>query len=161
VKQLNDELGDGNPARAHTHLFDNLIDGLEVLKPATLPADHLGPGKKWGAVMDEMYDRGNALECIGMSIVVEIVGKQADCFAADEFRRQPLVPDSVLEWLHLHEELEEEHADESLELARLVQRDEAAYAAVARGAHACTAACWGFAKDMYALCYGAPPPAHH
>ena len=92
----------------------------------------------------------------------EIIGKQGDSFMGDEFRRQKAVhksiPPAALEWLTIHEELELEHSDESMELAELVPADPKAIASAWRGARDCGAACWTVLDGMYKLCYGAETP---
>jgi pyrroloquinoline quinone (PQQ) biosynthesis protein C len=86
-------------------------------------------------------------------MVIEIFGKQVDCFVANQFRRQKDVPPAALTWLHLHENLELEHAEESLDLARLVPDTDAAREAVWRGARAVADAGWEFFDNMYRACW--------
>ncbi len=156
AKQLNDELGDGDASRAHYLLFDHLIDGLEPFRPAVVPDDLLGPGRAWSRRLEELYLKGSNHEGIGAAIVIEIVGKQADCFMGDEFRRQSAVSAESLEWMNLHEVLEQEHSNESMEIAHLVPHEGQALEAVWRGARECGASCWAFLDAMYRVCYGAP-----
>ncbi len=154
AKQLNDELGDGDASRAHILLFDRLIAGLDVYRPAELPAELLAPGEEWSRRLEDIYSQRDAYEGVGAAMVIEIIGRQADCFIGDEFRRQEIVPKAALEWLDLHEMLEQEHSSESLDLARLVPHEGEALAAAWRGARDCGTCCWAFADGMYQLCYG-------
>ncbi|HVJ89846.1 MAG TPA: hypothetical protein VM580_08575, partial [Labilithrix sp.] len=103
--------------------------------------------------LEDIYIAGDAYEGVGAAMVIELIGRQADCFVADEFRRQTKVPRSALTWLDLHEELEVEHSSESLDLARLVPRDARAMALTWQGAGKCAAATWAFMSDMYRLLY--------
>jgi pyrroloquinoline quinone (PQQ) biosynthesis protein C len=90
---------------------------------------------------------------VGAAMVIEIFGKQVDRFVADQFRRQRQVAPDSLTWLHLHENLELEHAEESLDLARLVPATPEAHAAVARGARQVFEAGWRFFDHMYRACW--------
>jgi pyrroloquinoline quinone (PQQ) biosynthesis protein C len=156
-KQLNDELGDGDPARAHSCLFDEMIDGVgslpdEIVRPHVRRS--IGPGRILGERLQALYTQASALAGVGAAMVIEIIGKHADCFLGDEFRRQTQVPRSSLAWLDLHEQLEQEHSAESLDLAGFIPQDEESLRAVWAGAQECAAANWQFLDHMYELCYG-------
>ena len=157
AKQLNDELGDGDYTRAHALLFDNFVNGLDSFKPAVVPKDLVEPGKELSRRLEDIYVKRDAFEGVGAAMVIEIIGKQGDTFMGDEFRRQQAIhksiPPAALEWLTIHEELELEHSDESMELAELVPRDPKAIASAWSGARDCGAACWTVLDGMYRLCY--------
>ncbi len=80
-------------------------------------------------------------------------GEQVERWVSYQFRRQQAVAPDTLTWLHLHENLELEHAEESIDLARLVPATEAAQAAVARGARQVFDAGWLFFDHMYRACW--------
>lgn len=156
--QLSAELGDGDPSRTHAILFDNLVAGLGPLKPAVMPADMLAPGRTMSSCLEQLYVHRDAIEGVGATLVIEILGKQADCFIADEFRRQEIVPPAALEWLTVHETLELEHASESMDLAGFIPSTESAREAAWRGARGCGDAAWAFLDGMYRLCFVEPTP---
>jgi DMATS type aromatic prenyltransferase len=143
AKQLNDELGDGDFTRAHRGLFERMF---EVLAPWAPPETEevLAPGFALGEELE--------YEGVGASLVVEVYGKQVDTVIADQFRRQTQIPPSALEWLHLHENLEVEHADESMDIARLIPSGAGSEAAW-RGAKAVATASRAFFDALYRQCY--------
>jgi DMATS type aromatic prenyltransferase len=153
AKQLDEELGEGDYTRAHLVLFDQLLAGLQSFRPLHVDDVDLEPGRVLADRLEVPYSDPDGNVGVGASMVIEIFGKQVDRFVADQFRRQSIVPDVVLTWLHLHERLELTHADESLALARLVPSSDEAYAAVWRGARAVADAGWEFFDGMYRACY--------
>jgi pyrroloquinoline quinone (PQQ) biosynthesis protein C len=74
-----------------------------------------------------------------------------DHCVGDQIRRQEALSDEVLRWLHLHETLEMDHADDSRDLALLVPDDAGSQRAVETGARAQWNALWGFLTDVHAL----------
>jgi DMATS type aromatic prenyltransferase len=60
--QLNDELGNGDASRAHALLFDNLVAGLDPLKPAVIPDDVLAPGRELSRRLEDLYVNRDAVE---------------------------------------------------------------------------------------------------
>ncbi|WP_257457375.1 tryptophan dimethylallyltransferase family protein [Archangium lipolyticum] len=151
AKQLNDELGNGDFTRAHRGLFERMF---EVLAPWAPPETEevLAPGHALGAELERCYVSAEPYEGVGASLVVEVYGKQVDTFVADQFRRQKEIPPSALEWLHLHETLEVEHASESMDIARLIPTGPASEAAW-RGARAVATASRAFFDALYRACY--------
>jgi len=151
AKQLNDELGGGDFTRAHRGLFERMC---EVLAPWAPPEtdEVLAPGRRLGAELERCYVKAEQYEGVGASLVAEVYGKQVDTFLADQLRRQDQLPAAELEWLHLHEALEVEHADESLDIARLIPTGEASQAAW-RGAKAVATAARAFFDTLYRQCY--------
>ncbi|WP_309890980.1 iron-containing redox enzyme family protein [Archangium sp.] len=151
AKQLNDELGNGDYTRAHRGLFERM---LGVVAPWAPPEtdEVLAPGRVLGAELERCYVKAEQYEGVGASLVAEVYGKQVDTFLADQFRRQSQLPPAELEWLHLHEALEVEHADESLDIARLIPTGEASEAAW-RGAKAVSTAARAFFDTLYRQCY--------
>lgn len=156
-KQLNDELGDGDATRAHAPLFDVFIEGLDSFRPKVIPPGLLEPGNELSQRLENIYVKSDPFVGVGSAMVIEIIGKQGDTFMGDEFRRQKAIhksiPPAALEWLDLHEKLELEHSDESLDLARLVPADPQAIASAWSGARECGAACWAVLDGLYRLSY--------
>lgn len=153
AKQLNDELGDGDFSRAHRGLFERMIEGLAPWRPADFTEESADPGREFGRELERLYVTADPDEGVGASFVVEIGGKQVDTFIAEEFRRQHAVAPETLTWLHLHEELEVEHVDEAMSLAKLAPASGPRLEAMRRGAQAVADAAWRFFDAMYRQCY--------
>jgi DMATS type aromatic prenyltransferase len=152
AKQLNDELGNGDITRAHRVLFQRITKALAPWSPA-VSEDLVAPGRALGEVIEACYVSGDPYQGVGASLVVEVGGKQVDIFIADEFRRQTLIPPSDLEWLHLHETLELEHVDESVELAGLIPSDGEGLEAAWRGGIAIGDAARRYFDALYRMLY--------
>jgi DMATS type aromatic prenyltransferase len=153
AKQLNDELGNGDPQRTHKLLFEEFAAGLSSRIGVQPSTGVLEPGRRFGAVQDDVYLTRSAYEGLGATLIMEVLGKQGDLTLGRLLRRAPEpLPDSVMEWLVLHEELEFAHVDESFELARMLPSGTKASLAV-RGAEEIGRAGWAFLDDMYRLCF--------
>jgi DMATS type aromatic prenyltransferase len=153
AKQLDEELGEGDYTKAHIILFDDMLAGLSAYKPATVDALDYEAGRVLEQQLEVPYADPDGHVGVGAAMVIEVFGKQVDRFVADQFRRQQAVAPDTLTWLHLHENLELEHAEESVDLARLVPATEEAQAAVARGARQVFDAGWLFFDHMYRACW--------
>lgn len=132
-KQLSDELGEGDPARAHRGLFQRMLADLESCAPPGDREQWLAPGRWFKERLAEHYLGRPVLESVGAALVAEVYGKQIDQAIGDVLRRQSELDVSKLTWLVLHETLEEEHADESAEIARTAPQDAESRAAMCRG----------------------------
>lgn len=153
AKQLNDELGDGDPERTHKLLFEKFAGGLASRIPEARCDSLLGPGRAYGAAQEELYVNRSPYEGLGATLVMEVLGKQADLKLGELLRRaDEQLPDAVLEWLVLHEELEHDHVDESFELSRLIPHGKKSQLAV-RGAKEVAGAAWSFLDELYALTF--------
>ncbi|CAN5801694.1 hypothetical protein BH09MYX1_BH09MYX1_45420 [soil metagenome] len=150
AKQLNDELGNGDITRAHRVLFEKITTALKPWLPSTIEAD-TAPGRAFGKVLERCYVEDDPFGGVGAALLVEVGGKQVDTFIGDEFRRQTTIPPSELEWLHLHEELEIEHADEAMDLAKLIP--ESSHAAAWRGGMAIGDAARDYFDALYRRYY--------
>jgi pyrroloquinoline quinone (PQQ) biosynthesis protein C len=150
--QLDDELGNGDPQRAHVRLFQTMMDQLAAFRPATIDDAMWQPGRNFDANLRACYEAEDAWEAVGAVMVGEVFGKQIDLFLGAQLRRQSAIDAESLEWLVLHERLEVEHAADSAELAGLVTSDD--FAAVWRGAQRAGAAGRAFLDDLYTACYG-------
>ena len=153
AEQLYEELGSGDYTRTHRRLFVRLLETLAPWSPATITPEMSTPGINLSERLEAVYFDPHPYAGVGAAIVIELLGKQVDVFIAAQFRRQQVVPMSSLEWLTQHETLELDHADESHDLATLIERDDDRIAAW-RGGHAVHAAGWLFFDDMYRLCFG-------
>jgi hypothetical protein len=101
--------------------------------------------------MEEVYSDPNPYIGVGAAIIMEIRGKQFDICVGKEFRRTK-VELSSCEWLTMHEELELDHAEESLTLARLIPGSNEMIEAVRRGADRTNTALTNFLNGVYQLC---------
>lgn len=136
AKQLDDELGGGDPSQAHRILFQKMLADLEPYAPAGDREKWLAPGRWIAERLAEHYLKRPVLEAVGAALVAEVYGKQIDQAIGDLLRRQTALDVSKLTWLVLHEELEEEHADESAQVARMAPQDAESRAAMCRGIEA-------------------------
>lgn len=153
AKQLNDEMGDGDFSRAHRGLFERMLENLAAFRPAGFGDAHTAPGRELGRELERLYVEADPDEGLGASLITEIYGKQVDTFVAGEFRRQRAVEPEALEWLVLHEQLEIDHADESMSLARMLPEGGPALEAAWRGATALADAAWRFFDEMYRVSF--------
>jgi DMATS type aromatic prenyltransferase len=154
TKQLNEELGNGDPSMIHLVLFDRLFLALEPHKPASVTEQMLAPGHELGQQLDALFFDSNPSVGVGAAIVMEIRGKQIDQFMEKEFVTRTTIDRSSLEWLHLHAEIEIEHANESLDLARLIVNSDGDDWAAMKGAKMTADAMWNFCNGMYRVCFG-------
>jgi len=150
--QLDDELGNGDPTRAHVGLFAAMMERLSAWKPASVGERLLQPGRMFEQNLRAVYDASDAWEAVGAVMVGEVFGKQIDLFLGQQFRRQREIDTEQLTWLTLHEQLEVEHAEDSSELAALVPNS--ALPALWRGAQRAGWAGRTFLDDLYLACYG-------
>ncbi|MBX3155172.1 MAG: iron-containing redox enzyme family protein [Deltaproteobacteria bacterium] len=153
AKQLDDELGRGDPTQAHRVLFQRMLADLE---PYAAPGDRdalVMPGRRFAQGLARNYLDRPELEAIGGTLVAEVYGKQVDQVVGALLRRQTELDPAKLTWLVLHETLEEEHADESLELARMLPTDEASQAAACRGAEELAALGMRYFDDIYEVVF--------
>jgi DMATS type aromatic prenyltransferase len=153
AKQLNDELGDGDPARAHRGLFQTMLADLE---PYALPGDRdalLAPGRRFAQGLAHNYLERPWLEAVGGSLVAEVYGKQVDQLIGALLRRRREIDAASLTWLVLHETLEEDHASESVDLARMTPPTAEARAAICRGAEELAALGMRYFDELYEVVF--------
>ena len=152
AKQLNDELGNGDFNGAHKSLFAKLMGALEPWRSSLDEAVVHAPGRALRRELERLYFEAEPSEGVGATLLVEVYGKHVDQFLGDEFRRQDVVGGESLAWLTLHEDLEVDHADDSLTLAELLPEG-AARAAAVRGAEAVAGASRAYFDALYELCF--------
>lgn len=157
AKQLDDELGGGDPANAHRALFQRMLADLE---PYAAPGDRaalLAPGRRFAEGLAYNYLERPWLEGVGGSLVAEVYGKQVDQVLGALLRRHrdggTAFDPAQLTWLVLHETLEEEHASEALDLARMTPPTQDARAAMCRGAEDLAALGMRYFDDLYAVVF--------
>jgi DMATS type aromatic prenyltransferase len=153
VKQLNDELGEGDFSKAHKAMFRRLVDAVV---PHRLPGDDatlLAPGREFGRKLGVLLFDPDDYVTLGALMMIEVYGAQTDVRLGTEFRRQMQIDGDSLQWLHLHETLEVDHAGDSLRLANLVPPGGAALEATWRGAYGVVAAAQEYFNALYAICY--------
>lgn len=147
AKQLNDELGNGDFTKTHRVLFDQLLAGLEPWRPATVTPEMMAPGREFNRRLEAVYSDPREYVGIGAAMAIEVLGKQIDSRIADELRREQKLTPTAMTWLTLHEELEIDHANESMDMAHLVPP--AQLEAAWRGAEGVATAFWDFFDAMY------------
>ena len=153
TKQLNEELGNGNIAHVHRKLFDRLILALEPHKPQTVSENVLTPGHELSESLEVLYSEPNVYVGVGAAIMMEICGKQIDETMGKEFTTRTNMDRSSLLWLHIHEEVEVEHTDEAIELARIIGNSDGDKEAARQGIEMTATAMWSFFNGMYRVCF--------
>ncbi len=153
ANQLNEELGNGNIEHNHKKLFDRLIANIEHWKIESFTEAMLIPGKEFSQRLDKIYSApdSNPYEGVGAGILMEIQAEQFDQCLANECRKTD-IDLSAITWLILHEEIEADHADESVVIARLADDSPGGLAAIEGSRNARTAS-WKLLDDLYRLCY--------
>jgi DMATS type aromatic prenyltransferase len=152
TKQLNDELGNGDINRIHRKLFDRLMNAIEPWRMPSFTEKMLTPGREFSQRLEEIYSETNPYVGVGAAMVMEIHGKQFDLCLGNEFRKTTVDRDEI-SWLTLHEELEIDHADESLVLANFVGDSAARVSDASKGARKTYLASWSFLDALYELCF--------
>ena len=150
AKQLNDELGNGDPQQIHSLLLDRFIGGLEPWRPShARREDLLEPGRKLAFSGAKPFFTDEIFEALGALMVGEIFAKKMDHCVGDQVRRQNAIPQEALRWLILHETLEMDHANDSRDLALLVPDNDLCQKAALIGARAQWEALWDFLTDVH------------
>ena len=152
AKQLNEELGNGDISHIHQKMFDQFLLGLEPHKPQLVRPEMLAPGCKLSQDLEMLYSDPNPYVGVGAAIVMEIRGEQRDEIVNKELARTTL-DSSVSSWFYLHGELEADHADEVMTLARQLDDSNGDKAAVMQGLELTSAALWDFCNGMYRVCF--------
>jgi DMATS type aromatic prenyltransferase len=156
AKQLNDELGNGDVERIHRKLFDRLMTAIEPWRIESRPENMLMPGQEISDLFEEIYLHSNPYVGVGSIIVAEIYAKQFDICLGNELRKTN-VDRAEIKWVTIHEELEIEHANESILLARFVADSEEGVIAARQGIEKTRLASWRFLDGLYRLCYDTLP----
>jgi pyrroloquinoline quinone (PQQ) biosynthesis protein C len=146
AKQLNDELGNGDPNRIHSLLLDRFLLGLEPWRCTELEeARLLAPGRRLAEESGRIFlHAAEPYEAVGALLVGEIFAEKMDHCVGDEIRRQHALSEDTLHWLTLHETLESDHAGDSSAIAELVPTSGPSSEAAWRGAVAQWDVLWRF-----------------
>ena len=148
AKQLDDELGHGDPTRIHSLLLARFTGALERWRFALPDELALAPGRRLAEQMVQPFYAHDPYEGVGALMAGEIFARKMDFCLGDQLRRQTLLSAEEMIWLTIHEQLEIDHADDSGSLAELVPRQGPALAATWRGAEAQWSCLWGFLDDL-------------
>jgi DMATS type aromatic prenyltransferase len=153
AKQLNEELGNGDVSQVHRKIFENLIISLESHKPQELKEEMLLPGQRLSECLETLYSDSNPSIGLGAAIMMEVRGKQRDEVVGKELARTSM-DCNALSGFHLHGELEKDHAEEVIDLARSIDNSsDCDRIAVLQGAEITSVALWDFCNDMYRVCF--------
>jgi DMATS type aromatic prenyltransferase len=154
ANQLNEELGNGDISQIHRKIFDQLTLALEPYKPQLTTQEMLAPGSKLSQCLEALYSDSNPYIGVGAAIVMEVRGEQRDEIVTKELVRTTL-DSSVLSCFYRHGELETEHADEVMQLARMIDNSDGDMdkSAVLQGLEMTSDALWDFCNGMYRVCY--------
>jgi DMATS type aromatic prenyltransferase len=156
ANQLNEELGDGNIERIHKKLYAQLINNIEPWRMKCFSEEMLIPGEKFSQSWEDIYAEPNPYTAVGAAILMEIQAKQFDLCLGKEFRKTDIEL-SKIKWLILHEEVEVDHADETLFISRFIDDTQQGVEAAIDGSRKARAASWKFLDGIYRLCYGILP----
>jgi DMATS type aromatic prenyltransferase len=151
-KQLNEELGNGNVSHVHKEIFNRFIVGLQPHKPENVTTKMLAPGFKLSQDLEALYCNPNPYVGVGAAILMEVRGVQRDEIVNKELARTTL-DSSVSSWFYLHGELESDHADEVMNLARQIDNSDGDKGAVLQGLEMTSNALWDFCNGMYRACF--------
>jgi hypothetical protein len=150
---LNDEMGDGDYAHAHHHLFARIVEGLETWKLPDAPEALFAPGRWMRERLAEAYGNPDPSFGLGVTIAMEVFGDQANLAVMQQLKRGDALTTSPLKWLTVHQGQESEHADGTLALARLLPAEGPALEAAWRGARRVQTLFDQFFNAMYRVCY--------
>lgn len=154
TKQLHHELGEGDITQIHNNMLKNLITALEPWQPANFTEDWLEPGRKMGKDVEQLFVSVEpAYVGIGALMVGEICAEQIQLCLGNAIRRQNVIEPSALKWITLHEDLEADHADDSLILAGLVPNTNEALKALWQGGDAMYNAFTTLLDELYRIVY--------
>jgi hypothetical protein len=92
------------------------------------------------------------MESVGGTLIMEVFGKQVDQAIGTLLRRQSKLDVGKLTWLVMHEELEEDHADESVLLARMTPPE--LEPDMCRGAEDLADLGFAYLDDLYGVIFG-------
>ena len=152
VKQLNDELGDGNPECMHTVLFDQMMAAITCWKPPRFDDAAIAAAHWLHRGLDEHFCNPDVYRALGASMAGEIFAKKFDALLYELVLKQHDIDPASLRWLTLHVELELDHADDSLALADLIPRRASALASVGQGAQSAWAMFMSYVDRLELAC---------
>lgn len=155
AQQLSDELGNGNPDRRHSLLFDRLLSGLEPWAPRDSRTLIEALGHDLQTRAEQHFLSQDPNEAVGALIASEICAEEFDTFLGKEFARQSHLLPRDLAWVAVHTELEPAHAEDSSRIAHFLSGEESLSAAL-RGAVGTFVTAWTYLDSLYTLCFATP-----
>jgi DMATS type aromatic prenyltransferase len=152
VKQLNDELGNGDIDAIHIKLFERLMSAIDSWKIESCSDTMFIPGQEFSQRLEEIYSDSNPYIGLGAAILLEIYGEQFDPWLGNELRRTNINPSDMI-WVTLHEELEVDHADESLVMIRFIAESKENEETAKKGIEKAFIASKQLLDGLYRRCY--------
>jgi DMATS type aromatic prenyltransferase len=153
AKQLNDELGNGNIDHIHVKLYERLVSAVYSWKITSFNEKMLIHGQEFSHRLEEIYTDSNPYMGLGAAIALEFYGEQFNPWLGGELRRTNIDSSDMI-WVTLHEELEVDHADESLVIVRFISESEENIAAAIQGMEKVSIASWKLFNGLYNIFYG-------
>jgi heme oxygenase-like protein len=149
AKQLNGELGDGDPSRTHLVLYQRAIGLLEPFQPA-LPVDEATtPGQRFVQNAERYFCSTDPYEALGAVMAGEVYGSQFFAWLGEALARQSRVDTYSLDWFGAHETLEIEHAGDSAVIGEFLDDEPARRESIWRGALGIDWAIKSFLDDLH------------
>lgn len=150
ARQLNEELGNGDINQAHSHLMMSFLEALNTLRPPEFDESRLDSGRHLGVQLAKHYMSEDGLEGLGALMAGENCANQIIGAVASLLKTQPYELDSKkIYWLTQHNEIEGDHAEESIILARLVPDTPGNIESVYRGVMGVHTALWRSLDELY------------
>jgi DMATS type aromatic prenyltransferase len=159
VKQLNDELGNGDIDAIHIKLFERLMSAIDSWKIESCSENMFIPGQEFSQKLEEIYLVSDPYIGLGAAILLEIYGEQFDPWLGKELRRTNINPSDMI-WVTLHEELEVDHADESIVMIRFIAESKENEEKAKKGIEKAFLASQQLLDGLYRLCYVLPRNTH-
>lgn len=156
ARQLNEELGNGDINQAHSHLMMSFLEAIDLLRPPEFDESRLDSGRQLGVQLTKHYMSEDGLEGLGALMAGENCTNQIIGAVASFLKTQPYQLDSKkTHWLTQHNEIESDHAEKSILLARLVPDTPGNIESVYRGAMGVHTALWRSLDKLYIDNFGA------
>lgn len=157
VKQLYDELGNGNPEQCHTLLYNRFYHAFDPWQPESIATGKMdalnisSPGIKLRQRLEGYFNAPDPTIIIAAFLVEEIYAKKFIECLNEQIMRTQEISEHDLTWLTLHSVVEADHAGDSIHLARRLDEIEVSRSLV----YMVTEEVWNifmrFQDEMYAL----------
>ncbi|HEY9851930.1 MAG TPA: tryptophan dimethylallyltransferase family protein [Leptolyngbyaceae cyanobacterium] len=150
ARQLNEELGNGDIDQAHSFLMISFLEALDTLRPPDFDESRLDSGRLLGVKLAKHYMSEDGLEGLGALMEGEICASQMISAVGQLLKTQPYQLDrNKMRWLTQHNEVEGDHAEESIILARLVPDTPSNIESIYRGVMGVHTALWRSLDELY------------
>ncbi|HEU4404393.1 MAG TPA: iron-containing redox enzyme family protein [Polyangiaceae bacterium] len=120
ARQLNGELGDGDPSRMHILLYQRAITLLAPFRPVLPPEEATAPAARLLHGAERYLCSHDPYEALGALVAGEVFGSQFFAWFGAELARQSHIEPSSLDWFGAHETVEVEHARDAALISQLV-----------------------------------------